>query len=77
MLGVLKQTDRQGGRVNMFDEALVGAIQGVQYAFLFVLSLTLVRYFPQLKEITTPRQKVGKALAIVAIGFGLYFMTII
>lgn len=27
MLGVLKQTDRQGGRVNMFDEALVGAIQ--------------------------------------------------
>jgi drug/metabolite transporter (DMT)-like permease len=66
----------QNYAISLGSAALVGAIQGVQYAFLFVLSITLVRYFPQLKETTTPRQKVGKALAIVAIGFGLYFMTI-
>jgi len=66
----------QNYAISLGSAALVGAVQGVQYAFLFVLTLVLMRYFPQLEESANLRQKIEKALAVVIIGFGLYFMTI-
>ncbi|OGC62704.1 hypothetical protein A3J33_03535 [candidate division WWE3 bacterium RIFCSPLOWO2_02_FULL_53_10] len=66
----------QNYAISLGSAALVGAIQGVQYAFLFLLSLTLMRYFPQLKESENIRQKLEKALAVVVVGFGIYFLTI-
>jgi len=66
----------QNYAVSLGSAALVGAIQGVQYAFLFVLALFFSRYFPQLRERIRSREAVKKMVAIVVIGFGLYFLTI-
>jgi drug/metabolite transporter (DMT)-like permease len=51
--------------------ALVGALQGVQYAFLLILVISLSRYFPQIKEEFSRRAIIQKVSAIVLIAIGL------
>lgn len=65
----------QGYAVFLGSAALVGALQGVQYAFLLILIVFLSRYFPQLKEEFSWRAIVQKALAIVLIAVGLVVLT--
>jgi len=66
----------QNYAVSLGSAALVGAIQGVQYAFLFILALIFSRNWPQLRERTTRRGLLIKSGAIVVIALGLYLLTI-
>ena len=66
----------QNYAISLGSAALVGAIQGVQYAFLFILALFVSRFIPQLKEEATPRQLVAKMAALLVIGSGIYFLTL-
>ncbi len=57
--------------------ALVNALQGVQYAFLLVISAVLAVMAPKLlKENFSLRIVVQKTLAVLLIAAGLYFLTI-
>jgi len=57
--------------------ALVNALQGVQYAFLLIISAILAVLSPKLlKETFSWRIIFQKLVAIVIIGFGLYFLAI-
>ncbi|NIT03664.1 EamA family transporter [Candidatus Saccharibacteria bacterium] len=56
--------------------ALVGALQGVQYAFLLVLIVFLSKRFPQLKEQLGLREWSLKIFAIAVVGIGLYLISI-
>lgn len=57
--------------------ALVNALQGVQYAFLLVISTILALLAPKLlKETFSWRIFSQKLLAVMIIGFGLYFILI-
>lgn len=66
----------QNYAVALGSAALVGAIQGVQYAFLFVLALLFSKRIRQLRERSNLRELLVKAAAIIVIAFGLYFLTI-
>ncbi len=57
--------------VNLASPTLVNALQGVQYAFLFVFVLFLGRTFPQLRERLTRAIVIQKVAAIVVIAVGL------
>ncbi len=58
--------------IKLGDAALVNAIQGVQYAFLFGLVVFLAKKYPNiLEERTTPSVMAQKILAIIIIGIGL------
>jgi len=57
--------------------ALVNALQGVQYAFLLVISAILAVLSPRLlKESFSWRIVLQKLVAVIIIGFGLYFLAI-
>lgn len=60
--------------ISVASPTLVNALQGVQYAFLFVLAAALGRRFPQLRERLTWGVVVQKISAIVVIGFGLIIL---
>jgi len=56
--------------------ALVNALQGVQYAFLLIISAVLAILSPRLlKETFSWRMVLQKSAAVLAIGLGLYFIT--
>jgi drug/metabolite transporter (DMT)-like permease len=58
--------------IKLGDVALVNAIQGVQYAFLFGLVVFLAKKYPQILEEKMTRSVVAqKILAIIIIGIGL------
>lgn len=57
--------------VSLASPTLVNALQGVQYAFIFVLILILGRTFPQLRERLTRAIVLQKVIAIVVIAVGL------
>lgn len=57
--------------VSLASPTLVNALQGVQYAFIFVLILTLGRTFSQLRERLTRAIVLQKVAAIVVIAVGL------
>lgn len=57
--------------IALASATLVNALQGVQYAILFILILLLGRVYPQLRERLTRRVVLQKVLAIVLIGIGL------
>lgn len=57
--------------VSLASPTLVNALQGVQYAFLFVFTLFLGRTFPQLRERLTRAIVLQKVAAIVIIAIGL------
>lgn len=61
----------QNYAVFLGSAVLVGALQGVQYAFLLILLVPLSHYFPQLREEFSRRALIQKVLAIVLIGVGL------
>ncbi len=50
---------------------VVTAMQGLQYAFLFVLAMVLGKKYTQLRERLTPTIIVRKSIALIAIGIGL------
>ena len=54
----------------------MGAVQGVQYAFLLLAILLLASRFPQIREQLGPREWVQKILAILIVGAGLYLIAI-
>ncbi|NLZ74705.1 EamA family transporter [Candidatus Falkowbacteria bacterium] len=57
--------------------ALVNALQGVQYAFLLIISTILAAIKPKLlKETFSARIFTQKLVAVIVIGFGLYFIMI-
>ena len=57
--------------------ALVNALQGAQYAFLLVISAGLAAIRPKLlKESFSWRIVLQKLVAVIVIGFGLYFITL-
>jgi len=57
--------------------ALVNALQGAQYAFLLILSSILAVLSPKLlKETFSWRIFLQKLIAVIIIGFGLYFIII-
>lgn len=60
--------------ISVASPTLVNALQGVQYAFLFVLAAVLGHRFPQLRERLTRGVVVQKLSAIVVIGFGLIIL---
>ena len=56
---------------------LVNALQGVQYAFLLVLGGVLSIFYPKvIKEKISKYIILQKAIAVILIAFGLYFMAI-
>lgn len=57
--------------ISVASPTLVNALQGVQYAFLFLIAALLGRRFPQLRERLSSRIVSQKVLAIVVIGIGL------
>lgn len=58
--------------IELGDAALVNAIQGVQFVFLFGLAIVLSRKYPKvLEEHLTPAIIMQKIMAIVLISFGL------
>ncbi len=61
----------QNYAISLGSAALVGALQGFQYAFVLGLVVFLSRYFPQLKEEFSLRSIIQKSLAIILIGAGL------
>lgn len=56
--------------------ALVGALQGIQYAFLLILVVVLSRYFPQIKESFGAKERLVKILAIAIVAVGLCLLSI-
>jgi len=66
----------QNYSVFLGSAALVGALQGVQYALLLLLVVLLSRYFPQLKEEFSRRAVLQKGLAVVAIIVGLAVLAV-
>ncbi len=55
---------------------LVNALQGVQYAFLLIISAVIALWRPKLlKETFSKRIVFQKSLAVIFIGLGLYFLT--
>lgn len=62
--------------ISLASPALVNSLQGVQYAFLFILSLTLAKKFPIIyQEKFTPAYLVFKSLGVILIGLGLYLLS--
>jgi len=66
----------QNYAVFLGSAALVGVLQGVQYAFLLILIILLSRYFPQLKEEFSRRAIIQKGFAIVLIALGLVILAV-
>ncbi|MFQ6002455.1 MAG: hypothetical protein ACE5KJ_01785, partial [Candidatus Zixiibacteriota bacterium] len=62
--------------ISLGSAALVGALQGVQYAFLLVLIIFLSRRFPQLKEEFSRWAIIQKVSAIILIAIGLFILAI-
>jgi drug/metabolite transporter (DMT)-like permease len=61
--------------ISLASPALVNSLQGVQYAFLFLLSLTLAKKFPIIyQEKYTPAYLIFKTLGVILIGVGLYLL---
>jgi uncharacterized membrane protein len=56
---------------------IVSALQGVQFAFLLIMTAVLTRWFPKiLKEKFTPKIIAQKTLALVCISVGLFLLTL-
>ncbi len=54
---------------------LVQGMQGLQYGFLFLITLVLSKKFPQIiKEKTSPKILAQKIIALIILGIGLYFL---
>jgi len=67
----------QGYAVFLGSVALVNALQGVQYAFLLIISAGLAIMSPKLlKETFSWRLVLQKSLAVFIIALGLYFITL-
>lgn len=61
--------------ISLANPALVNSLQGTQYVFLFLFSLVLSRYFPQIyQESLSKINLASKILGIAAISVGLYFL---
>jgi drug/metabolite transporter (DMT)-like permease len=57
--------------------AIINAMQGVQYAFLFIFGIFFSFFFPKiLREDMSKKALVKKILAIIFVGIGLYFIAI-
>lgn len=61
--------------ISVASPTLVNALQGVQYAFLFMLAAVLGRRFPQLHERLTRAVVMQKLIAIIVVAFGLVLLT--
>ncbi|MBI2022538.1 hypothetical protein HYS97_01670 [Candidatus Daviesbacteria bacterium] len=62
--------------ISLASPALVNALQGIQYAFLFIAAFLLSKKFPQVfKEKMSATGFYIKALGIIFISFGLYLLT--
>lgn len=57
--------------------AIINALQGIQYAFLLMISVFLSLFYPKiLKEDISRQALLKKILAILTIAIGLYFITL-
>ena len=66
----------QNYAISLGSVIIVNALQGVQYAFLLLLTIFLSKYYPKiLRERITKLILAQKILAIVFISLGLYFLT--
>jgi len=61
--------------VSMASPTLVNALQGVQYGFLFLLTVLLGRTFPQLRERLTRGIVTQKIIAFIVIAIGLAMLS--
>jgi len=61
--------------ISLGSATIVNALQGVQYAFIFILAVIFGRWIPQIKEEVSAWIVVQKILAIVLISIGLYLLT--
>ncbi len=67
----------QNYAVSLASVALVSALQGVEYAFLLIFGALLSLFFPQIvKENISKAVIIQKAIAIILISLGLYFIAI-
>ena len=63
--------------VSLANPALVNSLQGVQYVFLFLMNLVLAKKYPHIfSERLTSGVVVTKTIGILAIGVGLYILSI-
>lgn len=61
--------------ISLTNPVLVNSLQGTQYVFLFILSFSLSKKYPQIfKENYTPQLLSSKLLGIILIGVGLYVL---
>ncbi len=61
--------------VSLANPALVNSLQGVQYAFLFIIGLILGKKYPKIyQERLSQKTIVGKILGVLLIAFGLYVL---
>ncbi len=65
----------QSYAISLGSAALVGALQGAQYALLLILVIIFSRRFPQLREEFSRWVAVQKILALIMIASGLYLLT--
>lgn len=61
--------------ISLGSATIVNALQGVQYAFIFILALVFGRWIPQIKEEVNKYIVVQKVVAIAMISVGLYLLT--
>lgn len=62
--------------IYLASATLVNALQGVQYAFLFILTFIFSKKYPSLKENFEAKIIIQKILAIILIGGGLIILSI-
>lgn len=63
--------------ISLANPAIINSIQGIQYIFLFILSLLLSRKFPQaFGEKLTKINLAGKIIGIILIFFGLWVLSV-
>lgn len=66
----------QSYAISLGSAALVGALQGAQYAFLLISIVLLSRRFPQLREEFSRWAIIQKVLAIILIAIGLIILVV-
>lgn len=66
----------QNYAVYLGSASLVGALQGIEYAFLLVLVLILGRFFPKVRERFSGWEWAQKILAIAIVSLGFYLLAV-
>jgi hypothetical protein len=64
----------QNFAISLGSATLVGALQGVEFAFLLMMTILLARYLPQLREDFSRQVAIQKVLATIIVAMGLVIL---